>query len=255
MLKLLPLISVFALVSAEEQQGQQETQKFPYVFDQNAWGDECDKAREKFSAEDFRLFCINQRQGFQQCSLTCSELLHFESSLGVCKPNRCNFFDVSFQTAQGKQIKPTPGKISLFAFSPTWEGHAQYIYELLEHVLGEYDETTEALILPIDIHNYELTHPRFEAKPFEAPKIRRVQFLQEIFPQDISRHSFLTFVRTLLHRSGAKNFDVYTDRFVVFVMSADGTLAKRMVAPTLDELRDVINEYGGQSTMTTKIMF
>lgn len=225
-----------------------------YMFDQNAYGVECDKALEKNEDEDFRLFCINQRQGFQQCALTCSDLLHFESSLGVCKPNRCNFWETTFETKDGSIIKPTPGKVHLFAFSPTWEGHAQYAYELLEQIRGEFVDTTEALLLPIDIHDYELTHPRFEATPFESPLVRRVEFLREIFPRDISQHSFLNFVRTLVHRSGAKNFDVYTDRFVIFVMSADGTLARRLVAPTLEQLREIIKEFGGESTPSINVI-
>jgi len=252
------LLAAFGLAeqesSPEEKPQDKSSKKIPYIFDENARGIECDKALEKHNEEDFRLFCINQRQGFQQCSIMCSNLLHFESSLGVCKPHRCNFFDTTFQTADGVEIKPTPGKVKFFAFSTTWEGHAQYAYELLEHILGEYQQTTEAFILPIDIHNYELTHPRFEAKPFEYPLTQRIQFLQEVFPQDLSTHSFLYFVRTLLHRSGAMNFDVYTDRFVIFAMSADGMLANRMVTPTLQELRIVVNEYGGQNTTTTTAM-
>lgn len=254
--KFLPFLALVAMALADEPPPEDHVspKKIPYVFDQNSQGIECEKALAKINVEDFRLFCINQRQGFQQCSLLCSELLHFESSLGVCKPDRCNFFETTFESAHGGEIKPTPGKVTLFAFSPMWEGHAQYAYELLEHVLGEYEETTEALVLPIDIHDYRLTHPRFETAPFDAPLIRRVRFLEEISPQEISGHPFLNFVRTLLHRSGAKNFDVYTDRYVIFVMSADGTLAKRMVTPTLDELREVINDFGGQSTTTTKVM-
>ena len=148
-----------------------------------------------------------------------------------------------------------PGKVTLFAFVPVWEGYAQYVYEMLEQVRHQYQETTQALLLPIDIHNYELVHPRYELQPFGSSgsgKTQRVVILPEIFPKEIVRHSFLDFVRSLLWREGAQNFDVYTDRPVIFVISQDGFLVKRMVMPTLEELQRTIVGYGGG--VSTKVM-
>ncbi len=232
-----------------------ESKKIPYMFDRDASGAHCVQAVQDHSEEDFRLYCINQRQSFQNCAISCSEMLHFEGSTGVCKSHRCSFYDLSFSTHDSllEMNRLAHGKVTLFAFVPVWEGHAQYIYELLELIRGQYQETTQALLLPIDIHDYTLSHPRFELKPFgENALTQRVHILPEVMPNNIGKHPFLTFVRSLLWREGAKNFDVYTDRPVVFVISHDGTLVKRLVVPTLEELTTAIVNYGGG--VSTKVM-
>lgn len=233
------------------------------MFDRDTAGIHCQNAMNEHTAEDFRLYCINQGESFEHCAMSCSEVLHFDESTGVCKSPRCNFYDLSLPTtttmtsavAKMQDIAP-PGKVTLFAFVPVWEGHAQYMYELLEQVRNSYQETTQALFLPIDVHDYELTHPRFELKPFGdsygGGRTRRVIILPEIMPNEIVRHPFLDFVRSLLWREGAKNFDVYTDRPVIFVISQDGFLVRRMVVPTLEELQTVIEGYGGG--VTIKVM-
>ena len=261
------LAAVAAASTTEEGTHAHEPSIVPYVFDHDFSGVQCDKAMKQHDEEDFRLFCINQRQSFQQCSLSCSQVLHFPSSTGVCKSYRCNFYDMSFpmmtdspSSSSLNMNEMALGKVTLFSFSPLWEGHAQYNYELLELVRSLYPATTEALFLPIDIHDYELAHPRFEIKPFgeqhhhhededeyrmDKGVVQRVHILPEVKPQDIGHHPFLGFVRTLLHREGAKNFDVYTDRPVIFVVSSDGTLVERLVVPTLETLQAAIEKYGG----------
>lgn len=231
-----------------------------FMFDRDTAGIHCLNAMKDHTEEDFRLYCVNQGKSFENCAKSCTEVLHFDGSTGVCKSPRCNFYDLTLPTTTTTtssflkihDLAP-PGKVTLFAFVPLWEGHAQYIYELLEHVRNRYQDTTKALLLPIDIHNYELTHPRFELKPFGASGgTQRVVMLPEIKPYEIARHPFLDFVRSLLWREGARNFDVYTDRPVIFVISQDGFLVKRMVVPTLEELQMTIEAYGGG--VTTKVM-
>lgn len=235
------------------------------MFDRDVAGIHCQNAMNDISSEDFRLYCINEGQSYQNCALSCTQVLHFDESTGVCKSPRCNFYDLSLPTKaetmtsglQTMQELAPRGKVTLFAFAPLWEGHAQYMYEMLEQVRSNYQETTQALYLPIDVHDYELEHPPFELKPFSDPtygggRAQRVVMLPEIMPNEIVRHPFLNFVRTLLWREGAQNFDVYTDRPVVFVISQDGFLVKRLVVPTLEELEKTIEAYGGG--VTTKVM-
>jgi hypothetical protein len=235
-----------------------------YMFDGNSAGFHCQNAMNDYSAEDFRLYCINQGQSFLNCASSCTEALHFDGSTGVCKSPGCNFYDLILSTTSTatssllkmQDISP-PGKVTLFAFAPLWEGHAQYTYEMLEQIQYKYQETTTALFLPIDIHDYELTHPPFELHPYgssgaDDDRTQRVVLLPEIKPHEIVRHAFLNFVRTLLWRDGAQNFDVYTDRPVIFVISQDGFLVKRLVVPTLEELQMTIEGYGGG--VSTKVM-
>jgi hypothetical protein len=252
--KLLSFLAALAVVSASTTEKDERTSGFSFSFDRDAEGVHCHQAVQTNGEEDFRLYCINQRQSFQMCALSCSEILHFESSTGVCKSNRCNFYDMSFPMTDGPSLdmnNMSRGKVTMFAFLPLWEGHGQYNYELLELVRTLYPETTEALLLPIDIHDYELTHPRFELKPYGEHKdymdkgAKQVHILPEVKPQDIGSHRFLKFVQSLLHRSGAANFDVYTDRPAIFVVSSDGTLVDRLVAPTLETLQATVEKYGG----------
>lgn len=236
-----------------------------YTFDRDAAGVHCDKATKDYSAEDFRLYCINQQASFRNCALTCSEWLHFEGTTGTCKPSRCNFYKHSFPLEEDSLVidngfQPSHlsmndiarGKVVMFAFAPLWEGHAQYMYEMLEEIRALHDYNTEAFLLPIDIHDPQNTHPRFELTPFVPPvvvdastttKRQRVRILPEVKPHQIASHPFLTFVRSLVHKDGFPNFDVYTDRFVIFVVSHDGLTVERMVVPTFEELKSAVTKY------------
>lgn len=253
--KLVFLFSAFVAATASSSNEEGEAPNFPYVFDHDHAGVHCDKALDDIGEEEFRLYCINQVQSFRNCALSCSAVLHFESSIGACKSHRCNFYDFRFPSSSSsnggsssildmKEI--AHGKVTMFVTAPLWEGHSQYMYELLENIRSEYADTTEALYLPIDIHDYELTHPRFELNPFEnvPQKTQRVHILPEILPREIARHPFFNFVRSLLYRDGAKNFDVYTDRPVVFVINHDGSVVERMVVPTLEQLQTAIEKHG-----------
>lgn len=256
--KLISLFSVLAAVAASETE--EEYKPFQFVFDHNYSGAACDEAVKSNDEEDFRLFCVNQRQSFQQCALSCSEILHFDSSLGVCRSDRCSFYDMSFPMTKGPDLsmsKMAPGKVTVFSFSPLWEGFGQYNYELLEHVRNLYPETIEAILLPIDVHDYTLEHPRFELMPYGEhknymDKKKQVHFLPEVTPHEVGGHPFLRFIQSLLHREGAKNFDVYTDRVTTFVVSSDGTLAERLVAPTLETLQAAIEKYGGGQPVSAR---
>lgn len=220
--------------------------KFVYVFDQDAKGASCDTAQESTSEEDFRLFCINQQSSFRECALTCSQALHFEGSTGLCKSHRCNFYGFHFPEGNtGKSLSMSniaQDKVTLFAVTPLWEGHAQYMYEMLEAIRSMYKDQTEAIVLPIDIHDYSLSHPRFELKPFEGDN-KKVHILEEVKPSKIAAHPFLIFLRSLVHKSGFPTFDVYTERPVVFVVSSDGYIVERMVVPTIEELSEAVRKY------------
>jgi hypothetical protein len=62
-----------------------------YQFHKDAAGqDNCEKARDdQEELETFKLYCVNKVQSFQLCSLTCSDALHFEGSVGDCRDYEC----------------------------------------------------------------------------------------------------------------------------------------------------------------------
>jgi hypothetical protein len=221
-----------------------------YKFDQDAAGLNCEKVIDENDEETFRLFCINQKRGFKFCSISCSNALYFEGTVGACKPHRCSFYEHSFQEHEtGKSISmaKTEGKVTLFALIPTWEAEAQYFYELLEEVRSMYNEDTTAFVLPIFIA--EGDEQPFEIAPFEEQD-KKVTILQDVRPENLMQHPFLMYAQTLSHVSGFATFDVYTDRPVIFAVSADGNTVERMVSPTLATLEQAILKYG--KAVTTK---
>lgn len=252
------------MASSKTTDAEKKAQGLIYAFDQDLSGQGCDAAVESNTDEQFRLYCVNSQASFRKCAMTCTRLLHFEGSKGVCKSqHHCDFFGYQFETPEGPPLdmqEIAQGKVTLFTVGPLWEGHAQYMYEMLEEVREEYPEETEAIFLPIDIHNYELDHPRFELAPFQSElgnlnREKRVHILSEVKPQEIGRHSFLQFIRSLVHREGFPTFDVYTDRPVVFAISHNGFRVERMVVPTLDELKDAVARLGPkkQASATSEI--
>lgn len=223
-----------------------------YLFDQDLLGKQCDAALESNDEEDFRLYCINSQESFRKCAMTCSEALKFEGSKGVCKSaHRCDFYSYAFDTPQGPldMSDIAKDKVTFFTIGPLWEGHAQYMYEMLEEIREMYPYETEAIFLPVDIHDYESEHPRFELAPFQSElgnlnREKRVHILPEVKPHEIGSHKFFKFIRSLVHRDGFPSFDVYTDRPVVFAISHNGFRVERMVVPRLDDLKDVVSRLG-----------
>jgi hypothetical protein len=221
-----------------------------YKFDQDAAGLNCEKVQNENDEETFRLFCINQNRGFKLCSISCSSALYFEGTVGACKPHRCSFYGNSFkehETGKSISMAKTEGKVTLFALIPTWEAEAQYFYELLEEVRSMYNEDTTAFVLPIFVDDEQ----PFEIAPLEEQD-KKVTILQDVLPENLMQHPFLMFVQTLSRVSGFATFDVYTDRPVIFAVSADGNTVERMVSPTLATLEQAILKYG--KAVTTKEM-
>jgi hypothetical protein len=228
-----------------------------YRFDQDAAGPSCEKVKKENDEETFRLFCINQTRGFKLCSISCSNALYFEGTVGACKPNRCSFYGHSFREhTTGKSIsmaKRTERKVTLFALIPMWEGEAQYFYELLEEVRSMYKDDTTAFMLPIHVDDDEPSEiVPLKLEDDEQDK-KMVTILQDVLPEHLMQHPFLKFVQSLSQVSGFANFDVYTDRPVIFAISADGNTVERMVSPTLATLEQAILKYGKKVVTTQEL--
>jgi hypothetical protein len=213
-----------------------------YVFDKDRAGNErCNEAKDlQEDPETFRLYCVNRADSFKHCAVTCSGALSFEGSKGKCKDYECNFYDYTFQTQDNQPLnmfKMARNKATLFAVVPLWESQAQYFYELLEEVRKDYKQETEAFLLPMDVDPEDVV-------TIEAFHTQRVHILNNTSPGTISRHPFLGFLQTLRYSSGFREFNVFTDRPVVFMISPDGQSVERLVVPTYKEIQETLKGFG-----------
>jgi hypothetical protein len=222
-----------------------------YQFHKDAAGqDNCEKARDdQEELETFKLYCVNKVQSFQLCSLTCSDALHFEGSVGDCRDYECNFYDYTFQDNQSNSLnmnKLAKNKATLFAVVPLWESQAQYFYELMEEVRKDFKQDTEAFLLPM------LVDPDGEDATIQSFHTQRVTILNNTSPNVIARHPLLGFLQTLRHKSGFRDFNVYTDRPVLFIISPDGRTVERLVVPTYQTIAEALEHYGIEKESSEK---
>jgi hypothetical protein len=235
------ILSLIALQSATIMTAvaQATSQKVNYLFDQDASGTQCQKTIDENDDETFRLFCINKARSFKLCSVSCSNALHFEGTVGECNPRRCSFYGHNFETAEGKKLpmsRVAQGKVTFVGIVPLWQAQAQYFYELMDHVKSLKSDRTEAMILPLYVEDKEPV----SIKPKEGEE---VTILKTIQTEDLMSHSFMSFLRSLKHTSGFETFDIYLDRPVFFAISHDGSVVERMVAPTKDTLLAAVEKY------------
>jgi hypothetical protein len=213
-----------------------------FLFHKDAAGsDKCTEARDaQEDPETFRLYCVNKPESFKYCAVTCSEALTFEGSVGRCKDHECDFYDYSFRSQDAemfKMHKMAKGKATLFAVVPLWESQAQYFYELMEEVRKDYKQGTVAFLLPMDVDPEEAT----KIKTFHS---QRVNILNNTSPFTIRHHPFLEFISTLRYSSGFRDFNVFTDRPVMFMISPDGKTVERLVVPTYAQITNTLDDFG-----------
>ncbi|KAL3922384.1 MAG: hypothetical protein SGARI_006465, partial [Bacillariaceae sp.] len=210
-----------------------------------AGSEKCIEARDaQEDPENFRLYCVNKPESFKFCAVTCSEALTFEGSVGSCKDYECDFYEYSFQGTDDTKLNMhdmAKGKATIFAVVPLWESQAQYFYELMEEVRKDYKQETEAFLLPMDVD------PMDEVK-INTFHSNRVNILNNTSPGTIGGHPFLRFISTLRYKSGFRDFNVFTDRPVVFMIGQDGKIVERLVVPTYDQLANTLEDFGAKKT-------
>ena len=226
----------------------QKINKIKYMFDQDAAAAQCEKTQRENDDETFRLFCINRKQSFKLCSLSCSNALHFEGSVGKCEPHRCSFFGQNFEKSDGKSLqmsKVAQGKVTLFGIVPLWEAQAQYFYELAEYVKSLEPDTVEGVIMPLYVEDKEPVEftPLGQGEDDDSGDVPEVTILKTVKPEELSTHPMLMFLQSLTPESGFPTFDFYFDRPVFFAISHDGNIVERMVAPTKDTLMVAVEKY------------
>jgi hypothetical protein len=234
------ILSLIALQSATIMTAVAQTsEKRNYVFDQDAFGVQCQKTIDENDEETFRLFCINKARSFKLCSVSCSNALHFEGTVGECDPRRCSFYGHTFETAEGKKLsmsRVAQGKVTFVGIIPLWQAQAQYFYEMMEYVKSLESDNTEAMILPMYVEDKEPV----AIKPLDD---QEVSILKTVQGEDLMSHPFLQFLQSLKHTSGFETFDIFLDRPVFFAISHDGNVVERMVAPTKDTLMAAVEKY------------
>ena len=196
--------------------------------------------------EDFKLYCVNRAESFRLCSLTCSDALTLEGSLGTCADPVCYFYDYTFQSIDPNEkplnmYKLARNKATLFAVVPLWASQAQYFYELMEEIRNDYKVDTEAFLLPMDVDPED----EVAIAPFHT---RRVHILQNTSPETIVQHPLLSFLQTIRYKSGFREFNIFTDRPVLFVISPDGKTVERLVIPTYKRIAETLQNFGVKST-------
>jgi hypothetical protein len=130
-------------------------------------------------------------------------------------------------------------KATLFAVVPLWEAQAQYFYELMEEIRKDFKQETEAFLLPMEVDPDD--EEEFSLSPFHT---QRVNILNSTRPETIVRHPFLGFIQTLRHKSGWREFNVFTDRPVLFIISPDGKTVERLVVPTYEQIQKTLQKFG-----------
>lgn len=249
--------------------------KRKFVFDVDTASKEtCDEAKRLNgdTDEDFRLYCINTDDAFENCALSCSKALQFEKTVGVTSSsNSGNEEDVSFHDLKfalgpkGDDVYTAQHGIpTVLAVIPLWNSQAQYMYELLEKLYTKFSEDDdnnvqviglplfieEAMTIEKDKVTGKLTFSGVEFEPFAGGS--KVKLLQMTTPQQLGYHPLLTFLQTLHYVSGYPGFDVYTDRPVVFVIDGQGKYVERLVTPALAELQDTVTKYLPYTRSTSK---
>jgi hypothetical protein len=217
------------------------------VFDRDLAGKiQCEEARDAAEElEIFKLYCVNKVQAFHHCALTCSDALSFEGSVGKCRKNQdCNFYAYSFKDNVGNSLNMqdlAKGKATLFAVVPLWESQAQYFYLLMEAIRDSYMANTEAFLLPMVV-DFEQDS---DEGTFEITSIiARVNLLNETRAETILSHPFMDFLHSLRHSSGYPEFNIYTDRPVLFIISPNGKTIERLVVPTYEQVEESLQRLG-----------
>lgn len=196
------------------------------------------------------MYCLNKVESFKFCAITCSDALWFEGSKGKCKAYECNFYDYEFEGYDVEQpLKMNAlakNKATLFAVVPLWESQAQYFYELLEEIRKVFKQDTEASLLPIKVDPTE----DIAIDPFHT---RRVNILKTTSPNTIGGHPFLGFLQTLRHTSEFRDFNVFTDRPVLFMISPNETVVERLVVPTYEQIEATLKSFGVEKIASTDV--
>jgi hypothetical protein len=159
------------------------------------------------------------------------------------------FYDYTFQDNQSNALnmnKLAKNKATLFAVVPLWESQAQYFYELMEEVRKDFKQDTEAFLLPM------LVDPDGEDAMIQSFHTQRVTILNNTSPNAIARHPLLGFLQTLRHKSGFRDFNVYTDRPVLFIISPNGRTVERLVVPTYQTIAETLEHYGIEKESSEK---
>jgi hypothetical protein len=233
------ILSLMALQSTVTTVNADGPKKMNYIFDQDAAAAECERVQRENDEETFRLFCVNRKQSFKLCSVSCSDALYFEGTIGECQPHRCSFFGQQFVGEDGKTLsmsKIAQGKVTIFGIVPLWEAQAQYFYELGEFVKSLEPDDTEVVIMPLYVEDKEPV----KITPIDDGKVHILQTAQQ---EALRSHPILMFLQSLTHKSGYANFDFYMDRPTFFAVNHDGSIVERMVTPTKDTLMDAIEKY------------
>lgn len=211
-----------------------------YVFDRDLAGkSQCEEARDaQEELEIFKLYCVNKVQSFRHCALTCSEALWFEGSVGKCRKYQdCDFYNYSFKDKVGNSLDMedlAKGKATMFAVVPLWQSQAQYFYLLMETIRDRYKATTQAFLLPMVV-DFE-PDPEEGAFDITPNHIPRVNLLNETSPDTVITHPFMHFLHSIRYSSGYPEFNIYTDRPVLFIISPNGKTIERLVVPTYEQV-------------------
>lgn len=82
---------------------------------------------------------------------------------------------------------------------------------------------------------------------------RRVNILKTATPNTIGGHRFFGFLQTLRRTSGFRDFNVFTDRPVLFMISPNGTVVERLVVPTYEQIEAILKSLGVEKIASTDV--
>jgi hypothetical protein len=236
-----------------------------FVYDRDFVGDDiCASTMAKTDPEVFRLWCINENSSFRKCALTCSKALHFTGSIGR-NHEPSSFFNLEFSSDDGSEssalsylsLRDFPGYVTLFAVVPLWNSHGQYFYEMLELILKKYKSSVKAIVMPLMVNeaivveigeNNQMNIDTPVLVPIgndtsSSSSPAGVHILPITQVSSIMKNPFMNMLPDIEYQSGSKQFDVYIDRPVLFLVSDDGRIVQRIVIPTLTELEKIIDDY------------
>ena len=267
------LMSLLTLTSGADVSSPMDKTKLEnreFIFDADATKLACQDVK-KLSGNDeeqFRLYCINTDDSFENCAISCSKALQFESTVGDAGNDSTVFHNLKFilgpnrrtGSKGGETYSPKKGIPTVLAVIPLWNSQGQYMYELLETLYSQYnnnddDESAsnnlqvigmpmlieDALTIKKDSKTGKLTFSGVQFEPH--PKTQNVQLLQMTTPQALPQHPLLEYLQSLHYVSGYQGFDVYVDRPVIFIVDSEGQNVERLVIPTLEELSNVVDKY------------
>jgi hypothetical protein len=177
---------------------------------------------------DQKDFCRTSESIYFECPRTCSE--DQGGHLAKMKDPDA-LYDIRLTTKNGKtlEMEDLEGFVTIFAIMPLYPGMTQFYYEMLEHIRTIYKYTTAAIVLPI---YKEETGNHLQILPHEKSDTIILQ------PTDLSSASeidplLVHLLNGALLEGSMDNLNLNSDKVTIFVISAQGTYTRRMVAPTM----------------------